>query len=173
MAQFHCEICGQGFNQKSAYERHRLSSHPLPEPSVVDFESLFKGIDLPCDKDGLLKYAYASANQKQRDLLLQLPEQTYRDSAEIARAIGEVKSHKPGSTHQPSKTGGQNAMKSLSAARIAEIFSGVKFPATSGELYDYAKDDAEEDARQLISRFANRTYRDMSDVEREVGRLTH
>ena len=172
MAQFHCEICGQGFQQKSAYERHRITSHPLPEPSVADLESLLKGLSMPCGKDTIVAHARrAGGNDKQLDLIQQLPEQEYRDSAEVARAVGEVKSHVSLGSRQPSKEGGERALESLSAATLAHSLEGMDFPATTGEVYRFARDHAEEEVRLLISRFANRTFRDMADVQKEAGRL--
>lgn len=172
MAQFHCEICGQGFEQKSAYERHRITSHPLPEPSVADLESLLKGLSMPCGKDAIYIHARrAGGNDKQLDLIQQLPEREYRDSAEVAKAVGEVKSHVSAGSQQPSKLGGEQALQSLSAAKLAHSLKGIDFPATTGEVYRFARDHSEEEIRLLVSRFANRTFRDMADVEKEAGRL--
>ena len=35
-SQFTCQICCQGFEQKSRLERHILTSHPNPAPSAAD-----------------------------------------------------------------------------------------------------------------------------------------
>ena len=34
--QFVCDLCGEGFNQRSQIERHKESSHPQPAPSAAD-----------------------------------------------------------------------------------------------------------------------------------------
>lgn len=38
MAQFNCPICNQGFEQKSRFDRHMMTSHPEQAPSAADLE---------------------------------------------------------------------------------------------------------------------------------------
>src|SRR5207249_4514478 len=82
------------------------------------------------------------------DLIESLPNRTYRDSAEVAVALGELKSGKgfksakqsETTTEQPSKKGGKAAVRSsVSAASIAKALSGIDFPKTKDGLRQYAK----------------------------------
>lgn len=93
MAQFTCTICNEGFEQKSRYDRHMASSHPAPAPSAADVEKSLKGIDFPKSKPQLLKYASRRAGPRTDlyRLVKALPERTYRDAAEVAVALGELK----------------------------------------------------------------------------------
>ena len=54
MAQFNCEICGKGFEQKSRYEQHMNTSHPEQAPSAADLTALLKGVSFPKSKRELL-----------------------------------------------------------------------------------------------------------------------
>jgi hypothetical protein len=71
-------------------------------------------------------------------LVESLPSRTYRDSAEVAVALGELKSgtkirseKEVEASEQPSKKGGKTAAtSSISAATIAKVLSGIDFPKT-------------------------------------------
>ena len=97
-SQFTCHICGQGFEQKSRLERHILTSHPEPAPSAADVEKALSGITYPKSKEELIDYISSRSQIKVKkelfDLIHILPERTYRDSAEVAIALGEIKSGK-------------------------------------------------------------------------------
>jgi hypothetical protein len=49
-SQFTCQICGQGYEQKSRLERHVLTSHPEPAPSAADVEKVLSGISFQNQK---------------------------------------------------------------------------------------------------------------------------
>src|SRR5438552_14420283 len=70
------------------------------------------------------------------DLIKALPSRTYRDSADVAVALGELKSGKEirseeevETTEQLGRKGGRTAATtSISAAAIARVLSGIEFP---------------------------------------------
>jgi hypothetical protein len=115
-SQFNCAICGDGFEQKSRLERHIATSHPPSAPSAADVEKVLAGIRYPKTKKDLVEYASqktSTIGQDLFDLIKSLPDRTYRDSAEVAVALGELKSgKKPRSareieeTEKPSAKGG-------------------------------------------------------------------
>src|ERR671930_895276 len=95
MSQFSCSICGQGFEQKSRLERHMATSHPPQAPSAADVEKVLSGIQYPKSKQDLVQYAsqkLSTVGQDLYDLIKSLPSRTYRDSADVAVALGELKS---------------------------------------------------------------------------------
>lgn len=171
MAQFTCDICGEGFEQKSRFERHMMTSHPARAPSAADLVKAIAGIDFPKSKKGLVEAA-GDADKTIVQILQSLPEQEYRDSAEVARAFGEIRSHQDKPDYQPSKKGGAEAMKSVSAAKITSLFSGIHFPASDSDLKEYVRGKAGDAEMAVIEKFHHKTYRDMSDVAKEVGRVT-
>lgn len=172
MAQFNCPICDQGFEQKSRFDRHMMTSHPEQAPSAADLEQALEGIEYPKKLDELIRYAREKVGDEIAELLEQFPDGEYRDAAEVSRALGEVKSKQAKPSYQPSKKGGQEAMKSTSAASVAQAFEGIDFPKSKEELEEYAKDRASGEAMKIISRFGSKTYRDMSDIAKEVGAVT-
>jgi len=120
-------------------------------------------------------------------LIKSLPPRTYRDSADVAIALGELKSGKKVRTaaevqasEQPSKKGGRAAVisSSISAATIAKVLSGIDFPKSKDGLKEYAKENISkaevEDIEALLNVFdelPSKEYTNMADVEREVGRI--
>src|ERR687887_2435569 len=152
MAQFSCSICGQGFEQKSRLERHMATSHPPQAPSAADVEKALSGIQYPKSKQDLVQYVSPKISTIGKDLfnlIKSLPSRTYRDSAEVAIALGELKSGKEirtaeevEATEQPSKRGGRSAVisSSISAATIAKVLSGIDFPKSKDSLKEYAKE---------------------------------
>ena len=191
-SQFTCSVCGDGFEQKSALERHMATSHPPRAPSAADIEKVLSGIQYPKTKEDLVQYAYASQKlstigKDLFDLIRSLPHRTYRDSADVAIALGELKSGKKVRTaaevqasEQPSKKGGRAAVisSSISAATIAKVLSGIDFPKSKDGLKEYAKENISkaevEDIEALLKVFdelPSREYTNMADVEREVGRI--
>ena len=92
MSQFTCEICGDGFEQKSRFERHMATSHPERAPSAADIEKVLAGIRYPKTREELVDHASQNVSDKDlMSLVKSLPSRTYRDSAEVAIALGEVK----------------------------------------------------------------------------------
>jgi len=118
------------------------TSHPPSAPSAADMEKVLSGIKYPKTKEGLIEYVsqkHAIIGCDVYSLIESLPSRTYRDSAEVAIALGELKSGKKFRTtniveksEQASKKGGKAAVtKSVSAAAIAKVLSGIGFPKTS------------------------------------------
>lgn len=166
MAQFHCPVCNEGFEQKSRLEQHMETSHPEQAPSAADLEKALKGAEFPLTRRQAIEFA--EDNGHSTELLRQLPGGTYRDAAEVARALGGVKSGESKPGHQPSKRGGDQATQSLSGSGIASVFEGMSFPASADELKDHARDNADRSTLEIIERFRSGTYHSMADVTREL-----
>jgi len=187
--QFTCIICGDGFEQKSRLERHMATSHPPSAPSAADVEKALLGIQYPKSKEALVEYVSHKLSTVDKDLfglIESLPNRTYRDSAEVAIAFGELKSGKGFRsakqavvTEQPSKKGGRAAAESsISAATIAKALSGIEFPKTKDSLMQYVFKHISKleikDSRTILNilgQIADREYNDMSEIEQEIGRI--
>jgi hypothetical protein len=145
-SQFTYNICEDGFEQKSRLERHMITSHPPSAPSAADVEMVLLGRQYPKTKQDLVQYTSQKAftiGQDLFDLIKSLPNRTYRDSAEVAGALGELKSGKKPKrakkiedTEKPSVRGGRAAIasSSISAVTIAKVLSGIDFPTSKDEI---------------------------------------
>lgn len=188
--QFVCPICGKGFDQKSRLERHMETSHPKPAPSAADVERALAGIDYPKTKEELVEYASRRISSSDKedvlDLIRSLPNRVYRDAADVAIALGEIKSRRvrvseeEARTELPSVRGGRAAaaIESLSAATIAKALSGIDFPKRKEQLIDYARDQAPkigikntEDLLNVMERLPDKEYTNMAEVEKSVGQV--
>lgn len=172
MAQFECPVCGQGFEQLSRLQRHLMTSHPEQAPSAADIEHTLKGIDYPKKKDDIIRYAKEnSADEDIVGILQELPDYEYRDSAEIARALGEIKSHEAKPSSQPSLTGGKRSAEysPTSASALAKLFKGISFPASKKEIADFTNEESTEEQADIISGMPERIYNDIADIEKGIS----
>jgi hypothetical protein len=183
MSQFTCEVCGDGFDQKSRLERHIATSHPERAPSAADIEKALAGIQYPRTKEGLISFSLSKVSDTNLlNLINSLPDRTYRDSAEVAVALGELKKREIKTVEeviqaeQPSRRGGRAAAASVSAAAVAKILSRVDFPKSKSDLKDYAAKHASEAGVRdsgaildVIDQLPDRQYQNMADVEKSVG----
>ena len=188
MAQFSCNICGEGFDQKSRFERHMATSHPKRAPSAADIEKVLSGIQYPRTKEELINYAsHRPSGKDLMDMVNSLPSRIYRDSAEVAIALGEVKqkqgirsAEEVAKTEAPGTKGGRAAAatSSVSAAAVAKVLSGVDFPKNKGELKDHAQKNMTDmevtDPQRILSvidSLPDRKYQNMADVEKSLGQI--
>jgi Protein of unknown function (DUF2795) len=192
-SQFTCAICGQGFEQKSRWERHMETSHPPRAPSAADVEKALSGIDYPKSKQDLVHYISQKSGTIGSELtqvIQSLPERNYRDSAEVAIALGEIRSGKGPRTAKvaeskepPSKKGGKIAAQVFSAATIAKMLSGIDFPKSKDGIKKYARNNLDnfsnkkkqqqkpEAVLDLLDRIPEKQYSNMADVEKEAARV--
>jgi hypothetical protein len=74
------------------------------------------------------------------------------------------------------KSGKVAATKSSSAAALAKILAGIRFPKNKTELLDWAREHkskvkAAEQIITIIQEMPDRKYHNMADVDHEIGRL--
>ncbi|MFB5600831.1 MAG: C2H2-type zinc finger protein [Nitrososphaeraceae archaeon] len=189
-SQFICEICGKGYEQKSRLDRHLLTSHPKPALSIADVEKILSNITFPKSKKEILGFVNSRQNAETTDNLLalvkNLPNLKYRDSAEVAKALGEMKSGKKirsaedvESSLSPSKKGGNIAAKySISAATLARALSGINLPQSKENINKYLKKniskmnkDLQTDILKIYSKLPRKKYKDMTDIEKELSQI--
>ena len=189
-SQFTCHVCGQGFEQKSRLERHILTSHPEPAPSASDVEKALSGIKYPKSKEEIIDYITARPQIKVKkeliDLIQNLPELTYRDSAEVAIALGEIKSGKKiksakevEKTESPGKKGGKvAATSSISTATLAKALSGIDLPQSQENISKHVNKnivnmnkDIQTDIMKIFRRLPKKEYKDMAEIEKELSKI--
>jgi hypothetical protein len=90
---FRCEPCDETFKTRSRYDRHMMTAHPTPAPSAADVERALEGIDFPKSRRALVEHAskQLAAGSPVLELVRALPPRRYRDAAEVAVALGELK----------------------------------------------------------------------------------
>lgn len=169
MAQFQCETCGESFEQQSRLNRHRETAHPKRALSAADIVQELKGIKFPKTKAELVAYIEDKGKSEEKEILENIPQRTYRDTAEVTRAIGEIKSLESKPSYQPSRKGGQAAMQSLSASQVASQFKGFRFPANVEEVRKFAQEKAKPNVARLTKNFRAKNYENMADIEKEFG----
>jgi hypothetical protein len=92
-----CPICAEGFETRSAFERHLLAAHPPRAPSASDLMSALKGVHFPLDREQLLDWAeHHPTDPRVIDLLRALPPRQFRNVTDVTKALGELKSRPPG-----------------------------------------------------------------------------
>ena len=109
-------------NRNLAYKgilTHRIRHRLL---QAADIEKVLAGIEYPKTKDDLVQYSSQKMSTMGKDLfnlINSLPSRTYRDSADVAVALGELKSGKAirnanevKASEQPSRKGGRTAATS-------------------------------------------------------------
>jgi Protein of unknown function (DUF2795) len=185
-AQFVCPFCGKGFEQKSKILRHTQTAHPPAAPSAADVERVLKGIRYPKTKEELLEITtqrISTASPELLGIIDSLPSRNYRDSADVAIALGELKSGKQprseftmSKLEAPSKKGGRMALKSgnISAARIASVLKGIDFPKSKRGIITHArkqKDTHKEDIISVLHRITDKKYQNLVQLEKEIGRV--
>ena len=84
-------------------------------------------------------------------------------------------------SEKPSKRGGREAVTSklISAAGIANVLAGIKFPRLKDDLVEYAGYHLDNRAEveytnevlNILDKLPTKEYSNMADVEHEIGRL--
>ena len=183
---FACPFCSKGFNQRSRLKRHKETAHPPSAPSAADLEKTLKAIRYPKTKEEIIQIVTQKAsklNPEVLKLISSLPKRSHRDSAEIAKALGEVKSGKrPRSTYSianfepPSKKGGRSALnsKSISASGIAVTLKGINFPISKRDIIRHVgkeKHIMKEEIISILYTISEKKYQDLVQLQKEVGRV--
>jgi len=186
MHQFTCSICGDGFEQRSRYERHLQTAHPPSAMTAADLEKALAGIEFPASQDRLVQYAGQRLPEGSAVLqaIKALPKRSYRDAAEVGIAFGETKRPEPersaeevAQSEPPSRRGGHAAASAaVSAAAVAKLLGGIDFPKSKAGLLEYGwhhHSKVTDPGRVLgvLARMPERPYTNMADVEVEVGRI--
>jgi hypothetical protein len=182
--QFTCPFCGKGYNQTSKLQRHIQTAHPPSAPSAADVERVLKGVSYPKTKEELFEIATQRASTASPDLLDlidSLPKRNYRDSAEVAIGLGELKRGKrfrslavTSQSEAPSKKGGRKALKStkISATRIGRVLKGINFPVSKRSLIMHVRrqhDPQKEEIISILRRISDKKYLKLVQLEKEIG----
>jgi hypothetical protein len=148
------------------------------------------GIKYPKSKKEIIDYMTSSPQIKVKkeliDLIQNLPERTYRDSAEVAIALGEIKSGKKirrakevEKTESLSKKRGKvAATSSISAATLAKALSGIDLPQSQENISKHVnknvvnmKKDIQTDIMKIFRRLPKKEYKDMAEIEIELSKI--
>jgi hypothetical protein len=184
--QFACPFCNKGFNQRSRLQRHEETAHPPNAPSAADLERALKGISYAKTKEEIIQIVSQKTSALSPEvlkLISSLPKRSYRDSAEVAKALGEVKSGKRprgalsiAKSEPPSKKGGRRALKSrkISASGIAVALKGINFPNSKRGIMQHVRNQQHSMKEEIISilrRISDKKYQSLVQLEKEVGRI--
>jgi hypothetical protein len=184
--QFTCPFCNKGFNQRSRLQRQKETAHPPNASSTADLERTLKGIKYPKTKEEIIEIVSqktSTLSPEVLNLISSLPKRSYPDSAEVAKALGEIKSGKrPRSSSSiaksepPSKKGGRSALKSrkISASGIAVALKGINFPNSKRGIMRHVRKQQHSIKEEIISilhRISDKKYQNLVQVENEVGRI--
>ena len=124
-------------------------------------------------------------NEDLLDLIQNLPERIYRDSAEVAIALGEIKSGKKvrsaeevENTEPPGKKGGIRAVMSVSASTLAKSLSGIDLPQSKENINKYISrnianmnKESQSKILKIFESLPKKDYKDMTEIEKELGRI--
>lgn len=173
MAQLTCDICGSEFEQRSRLERHLKTSHPDRSISAADLQGTLEGIEFPKRRDQLAQIATDRDEAGVAAILRALPDPRFRDAADVSRSFGELRSHQTSVRGaQPSRRGRERGGRSgPSAASIARRLSGVRFPASDGDLKAYAESKDDEAAVAVLRQLPRGTYWSMADISSALHEL--
>jgi hypothetical protein len=74
-----------------------MTAHPTPAPSAADVERALAGIDFPKSRRALVGHASKrlGLDSPTLELIRALPPRRYRDAADVAVALGELKRGTP------------------------------------------------------------------------------
>ncbi|MBS3746901.1 MAG: DUF2795 domain-containing protein [Wenzhouxiangellaceae bacterium] len=161
---YQCEVCGRAFDQRSAYRRHRETSHPARAVSAADLERSVRYATFPAAPEDLIKQARSNdAGDQIIRVIKELPEREFHDAAELAKAFQEAITGIDRSAEPPPS---QRSARGASAAALAHALKGIALPARRDALLQRARDNNAPD--ELVSRIEampERRYRDFADIE--------
>lgn len=170
MEQINCEICGKKFAQQPVYEQHLAESHPMYGLSDVDVERSLRGLQFPKSKDEIVQHAQAMGEDKMQVIFNLMPSKIYREPTDVLRAFGDLQIRQGDSLHQPSKGETKPNSASPSAAKIASLFQGMKFPASAEEVKAFARKKARTNEMEIIENLGAGSYQSLADIAREMAR---
>ena len=161
---FECEVCGQAFDRRSAYRRHRETSHPQRAVSAADVERAVRDASFPATPDDLVEQARANnAGDRIVEVIGELPDREYRDAAELAMAFQEAVTGIDRSDESPPS---ERGAKGASAAALAHALRGIDLPADRDALLRHARsNEASEGLLERIEAMPERDYRDFAEIE--------
>lgn len=162
---FECEVCGQVFDARSKYRRHRETSHPPRAVSAADLEQSLAGVSFPAAPGDLVERARANdAGDQLVRVIEELPEREYRDAADLAKAFQEAVT---GIDRSGEPAPSQRSARGNSAAALAHALKGIDLPADRAGLLEHARSrDVSEALLDRIEAMPDREYRDFAEIEK-------